>query len=145
MTSIAIEPARVGDLTSILDLLRRSKLPIDDLDRHLPTILVARRGADIVGSAALEIYGSGALLRSVAVDDSLRGQGLGQQLTNAALDLARAKRVKTVYLLTTTAGDFFPRFGFRAITRADVAPDVRRSVEFTTACPSTALVMARQI
>jgi len=50
-----------------------------------------------------------------------------------------------LYLLTTTAADFFPRCGFRRIARADVAPAVQQSVEFTTACPSSALVMARQL
>jgi amino-acid N-acetyltransferase len=146
MTSgIAIEPARATDLAGVLDLLRRSKLPTDDLERHLDTTLVARRHGTVVGSAALELYGTGALLRSVAVDAALRGQGLGHQLTDAALEMARENRVTTVYLLTTTAGDFFPRFGFRQITRADVAQPVRESVEFTSACPASAQVMAREL
>jgi amino-acid N-acetyltransferase len=146
MTSaIAIEPARATDLGGVLDLLQRSKLPTDDLERHLDTTLVARQNGAVVGSAALELYGTGALLRSVAVDAALRGQGLGHQLTDAALALARDKRVQTVYLLTTTAGDFFPRFGFRQIARADVAPPVQQSVEFTSACPASAQVMAREL
>lgn len=144
-TTTAIEAAHPRDLAAVLDLLRRSQLPTDDLERHWPTTLVARCDGRVVGSAALELYGSGALLRSVAVDATLRGAGLGQRLTEAALDLARTNRVKTVYLLTTTAGDFFPRFGFRRIERSDVEPAVQASVEFTTACPSTALVLARDI
>lgn len=129
----------------MLDLLRRSKLPTDDLPSHLATTLVARRNGTVVGSAALELHGPDALLRSVAVDATLRGTGLGVRLTEAALDLARSARVRTVYLLTTTAGAFFPRFGFRPIPRAQVGQDVQQSVEFTTACPSSALVMARDI
>jgi len=143
--AIPIEPAHPTDLDGVLELLRRSELPTDDLARHLATTLVARRDGNIVGSAALELYGSAALLRSVAVDAALRGQGLGRRLTDAALALARNQRVTTVYLLTTTAADFFPRCGFRRIARADVAPAVQQSVEFTTACPSSALVMARQL
>jgi len=143
--AIPIEPARPTDLDGVLDLLRRSELPTDDLARHLATTLVARRDGNIVGSAALELYGSGALLRSVAVDAALRGQGLGRRLTDAALALARNQRVTNVYLLTTTAADFFPRCGFRRIAREDVETAVQQSVEFTTACPSSALVMARQL
>lgn len=143
--SIPIEAARPEDLDAVLDLLRRSDLPTDDLPRHLATTLVARRDDHVVGSAALELHGHDALLRSVAVDASLRGQGLGARLTQAALNVARTKRVQTVYLLTTTAGEFFPRFGFRPIARADVGKDVQQSVEFTSACPSSALVMARDI
>ena len=144
-TPTTIAPAHEDDLAAVLDLLRRSQLPTDDLEHHLATTLVARRDGRVVGSAALEVYGTGALLRSVAVDAPLRGEGLGHRLTEAALALGRTRRVKTVYLLTTTAGDFFPRLGFHRIERSAVDPAVQTSVEFTTSCPASALVMARDI
>jgi amino-acid N-acetyltransferase len=144
-TPTTIEPATADDLSAVLDLLRRSELPTADLERHLPTTVVARRGGRVIGSAALEMYGTSALLRSVAVDPAARGEGLGQRVTAAALHLARSQRVTTVYLLTTTAGEFFPRFGFHRIERSAVDPAVQASVEFTTACPSSALVLARDI
>ncbi len=140
MTS-TIAPAEPTDLPAILALLKASGLPEARLADHLATTIVARNGRTVVGCAALELYRSAALLRSVAVDAALRGQGLGQRLTSAALDLATAHDVQAVYLLTETAGDFFPRFGFRAIPRADVPPAVQRSVEFTSACPASALAM----
>jgi PAS domain-containing protein len=59
----------------------------------------------------------------------------------AGLDLARSLGARAVYLLTTTAGDFFPRFGFTRVERADVPDDVKKSIEFRSACPSSALVM----
>jgi amino-acid N-acetyltransferase len=49
--------------------------------------------------------------------------------------------MRRVFLLTETAAKFFPRFGFRAVSRADVPESVRASLEFTTACPQGALVM----
>jgi amino-acid N-acetyltransferase len=103
--------------------------------------IVAYDGAAIVGCAALELYGPHALLRSVAVDARVRGQGLGQQLTLAALDFARAAGVGDVYLLTETARTFFPRFGFHPVARAAVPVAVQQSVEFTGACPASAVVM----
>lgn len=138
---ITIEPAQADDLAAILALLQASGLPQNGLDAHLATTLVARQDGQVVGSTALEHYGSAALLRSVAVAAALRGQGVGQQLTQAALRLARQLGVTEVYLLTETAGDFFPRFGFRPITRAQVAPAVQQSAEFTGVCPENALVM----
>ena len=138
---IMIEPAGEADLSAILALLEQHGLPQAGLSDHLATTLVARQGQAVVGSAALEIYDSAALLRSVAVDQARRGQGLGQRLTGAALDLARQHGVTQLYLLTETAGNFFPRFGFQPITRTEVAPAVQRSVEFTTACPASALAM----
>jgi amino-acid N-acetyltransferase len=139
--SATIEPAAPADLPAILALLSASALPPNGLEAHLATTLVARDGGALVGCAALEPYGGAALLRSVAVDAAHRGRGLGGRLTRRALDLAAARGARTVYLLTTTAGDFFPRFGFRATAREAVDPAVRRSVEFTTACPADALAM----
>ncbi|MGH7569254.1 MAG: arsenic resistance N-acetyltransferase ArsN2 [Gemmatimonadales bacterium] len=143
--NVALTSATPDDLPAILDLLARCKLPRDGLETHLDTTVVAKEGARVVGCSAVEIYGAAALLRSVAVETSLRGLGMGQQLTTAALDLARGRGVRTAYLLTETAGDFFPRFGFRKITRAEVEPAVQRSVEFTTACPASALVMVAKL
>ena len=139
--NVAIASAAGEDLPVVLDLLRRCNLPQAGLEQHLATTLVAREGVRIVGCAALELYGRAALLRSVAVEPSSRGLGLGAQLTHAALDLARAHAVQTVYLLTESAGEFFPRFGFRVIPRPEVDPAVQRSVEFTGACPESALAL----
>ncbi len=136
-----ITPANPNDLPTILDLLRRSDLPLDGLAEHLATTVTARENGRLVGCAAVELYGQSALLRSVAVDETLRGQRLGRALTAAALDIAHARGARTAYLLTTTAGGYFPRLGFREIARDAVDPAVQRSAEFTTACPASALVM----
>ena len=87
----------------------------------------------------------GALLRSVAVDPREQGQGLGHRLTDAAIDLARTAGAPNIYLLTTTAEGFFPKFGFERIARADVPAGVRTSVEFTSVCPSSATVMRKSL
>ncbi len=141
MTSATIAPANATDLPAIHALLRTSALPLDGVDAHLATTLAAREGERVVGCAAIEPYDGAALLRSVAVAPDHRGTGLGSRLTRAALDLARARGARTVYLLTTTAEDYFPRFGFRPVQRAAVDPAVRGSVEFTTACPESARAM----
>jgi amino-acid N-acetyltransferase len=140
-----IEAANDSDLPKVFELLARLHLPIDDVARHVPTMLVARDGSEVVGTAALELYPDGALLRSVAVDPAWQGRRLGHELTEAALRLARARGAGTVFLLTTTAERFFPRFGFEPIERADVPESVRASVEFRSACPASAVVMRKQL
>jgi len=141
MSDTVLGPATEADGPAILGLLERSSLPTVGLSDHLANAVVARRDGQIVGSAALEIYADGALLRSVAVDATERGGGLGQRLTERALTHARERHVCDVYLLTTTAAGFFPRFGFREISRADVPAGVQQSVEFRSACPASAIVM----
>jgi len=139
--AVVLEQAKTEDARGILELLERSRLPLDGLMDHLATTIVARHDGRIVGSAALEMYQRAALLRSVAVDPALQGHGLGCGLTEAALRLARERGVAEVYLLTTTAATFFPKFGFREISRDAVPAAVKTSVEFTTACPASATVM----
>jgi amino-acid N-acetyltransferase len=140
-----IGPARRSDLPHIHRLLERCNLPLAGVDDHVTTMLVAREDIDIVGAAALEIYADGALLRSVAVDPGRQGAGLGHQLTEAALALAETHGVRTVFLLTTTAERYFPKFGFEQITRDHVPPSVQASVEFQSACPASATVMRKPL
>jgi amino-acid N-acetyltransferase len=140
-----IAAATSADLHAIFQLLDDNRLPRAGLDAHVATTLVAREDGALVGTAALELYGTAALLRSVAVWSARRGQGLGQALTIAALDLGRERGVATVYLLTETASEFFPKLGFRPIARADVDAAVLGSAEFTMVCPQSALVMVRSL
>jgi amino-acid N-acetyltransferase len=140
-----IESATERDLPEIRALLERLHLPLAGVDEHLRTLVVAREGGQIVGTAALELYADGALLRSVAVEPRLQGRRLGHQLTDAALHLAEAQGVNNVFLLTTTAERFFPKFGFERIDRGQVPPTVRASVEFQSACPASAIVMRKQL
>ena len=141
--SMVIEPARLADAQSVVDLLQRSHLPVDGVSDCLSTAVVARENGQIIGSAALEVYPDGALLRSVAVAPESQRQGLGHELTAAAIRLAETLNVPALYLLTTTAEQFFPRFGFDRIARADVPAAVQTSIEFTSACPSSATVMRK--
>jgi amino-acid N-acetyltransferase len=140
-----VDRCRAEDQPRVMQLLKDNRLPTDGLADHLGTAVVARIGTRVVASAALEIYSDGALLRSVAVEAALRGNGFGEQIVRAALDLARQQGTRSVYLLTTTAEDFFPRFGFRRIGRADVPLGVQASVEFRSACPASAAVFAKHI
>jgi amino-acid N-acetyltransferase len=144
-TGIVVVKARQEDAGTIVDLLKTEHLPPDGLLDHLDTTFVARQDGRIVGSAALEVYADGALLRSVAVVSELKGRGVGRELTDAVLSAARELRVPALYLLTTTADEYFPRFGFERITRAEVPASVQASVEFTSACPASAVVMRKRL
>jgi len=145
MSGVSVERATSHDRAAMEALLAANQLPTAGLKESMDTALVARVGSRTIGCAALEVYPSGVLLRSVAVDAAWRGRGIGHQLTSAGLDLARHFGAEAAYLLTTTAGDFFPRFGFTRVDRGDVPDDIKRSVEFMSACPTTALVMRLEL
>lgn len=143
--NISYSPAREEDWPAIEALLTACDLPLAGAREALPLFVVARHGGEVIGCAALEIYGRSGLLRSVAVADAWRGQGVARTLTERALDEARAKGLADVTLLTTTAADYFPRLGFSAIARAETPERVRESVEFRDACPASATVMTRAL
>ncbi len=143
--AIQIEQASAADIDEVVRLLERHRLPPDGLRDHAATTLVARDRGEVVGSAALEVYADGALLRSVAVAPDRQRRGLGRDLTAAAIRLAQDLRIPALFLLTTTAERYFPQFGFERVDRAQVPAGVQASVEFTSACPSTAIVMRKML
>ena len=140
---VRVERAEAGDVDAVRGLLTAHKLPLDGLHDHFETTIVARAHDRIVGCAALEVHADGGLVRSVAVAPGLQGHSVGRQLTEAIVDLARQRTLPALYLLTTTADSYFPRFGFERITRDAVPDSVKASVEFASACPSTAVVMRK--
>ena len=143
--SAVIRHANETDVSAIEALLRDNALPIDGVRDRLRTTLVAKADGRVIGTAALEVFADGALLRSVAVSASQRNSGAGARLVQALLELASERDLRAVYLLTTTAESYFPRFGFRRVSREVVPPGVRQSVEFTSACPASATVMRRDL
>ncbi len=140
-----IGPASTGDLPEIEALLRATQLPVDGLSPFVETILVSRSRGAIIGCAAVELYGDAALLRSVAVDPGWQGRGLGTELVEKITWLARDRGARTMFLLTTTATEYFAVLGFEACTRDDAPEPMRASIEFTTLCPSNATVMCRAV
>ena len=145
MTSPTLRPAQPADLEAIHSLLMGENLPIDGVESHLDTFLVLAQDDHLIGCVGLEVYGTQALLRSLAVSPTHRGRGWGRTLTEAVIHKAAALDVTRVALLTITAESFFERHGFTRIPREDVDPRVWTSVEFTSCCPCSAACMRRDI
>jgi amino-acid N-acetyltransferase len=140
-----IGPAAATDLGEIHELLRSVGLPTEGLEPFLDTVLVSRSRGRIIGCAALEVYGAVALLRSVAVDAGWQGRGLGADLEEKARGLARSRGVRELFLLTTSAADYFARRGFTRCARDEVPDAVKQSIQFTSQCPASAVVMRRAV
>jgi len=143
VTTTTIRVAAPGDFAGVVRLLEAADLPTAGLNRSLPDFLVAEESGRVVGVVGLEVYGDCALLRSAAVDAGRRGSGLGIDLVESLLRRATMRGVREIYLLTTTAEHFFPRFGFVRIPRDVVAVPARASEEFRGACPDSAIAMCK--
>jgi N-acetylglutamate synthase-like GNAT family acetyltransferase len=139
---VSLRPAVAADLPAVSALLRDAGLPVDGLDDQFgPAYVVAVEGDAIVGAEGIERYGRAGLLRSAVVSRAWRGRGLGDRLTRDRLSWASEQQLREVWLLTTTAGDYFPRFGFATANRSDAPAELQESPEFKTACPATATAM----
>ena len=140
-----LRAATNDDLAAVRQLLSASGLPLDGVEENFGDFIVAEENDGIAGVIGLERYGPAALLRSAAVAPESRSSGVGHRLVREVLDRASAAGVREIYLMTTTAEDYFPRFGFERSTRAQVPEAVRESREFQGACPDTAVVMKRVV
>lgn len=136
-----IREANRDDQSALAELLAASKLPAVQWDGRSALFFVAEAAGRVVGMAGLETYAEAGLLRSVAIEEKHRKEGVGRLLVERAIGEAAAQALDTVYLLTTTAEAYFERFGFEAIPRDDVQGLIRRSAEFTALCPVSAVVM----
>lgn len=130
----------------VLELLRVNKLPAEDIRLSNGLFISYHDDAGkIVGAGGLEFYSGYALLRSVVVDASMRGQSIGKDIVNDLLSRANQTSTRAVYLLTETAHDFFVKLGFSDIERDAVPSEVKVSTEFSTVCPVSASVMIYRI
>jgi len=144
-TGANIRAARPEDFPRVERLLADSELPLAGVPRSLDGFVVAESEGELVGVAGLEVCCDDALLRSVAVRPEWRSRGVGRALVTRTIADAEARGLRALYLLTTTADRYFPSFGFQKIEREDVPPDVRKTDEFTSACPASATVMSRSL
>jgi amino-acid N-acetyltransferase len=140
-----IRNATNADLSAVESLLSTSDLPVEGVRDNFSSFIVAEERGAIAGAIGLEKFGSVALLRSAVVAPDNRGSGVGRRLVEQLLDRAGKDGIEALYLLTTTAENYFPRFGFARTTRSDVPDAVKASAEFHGACPDTAVVMTRRL
>jgi len=140
-----IENATPADIPAIRALLANEHLPTDDLhEALLANFWVARDGARVCGTVAIENLGTSTLLRSLAVTPAYRHDGLGRQLVAHAEAKALDNCADGIYLLTTTASDFFSRLGYRVVPRDAAPTGIASSTQFRGLCPASATFMAKK-
>jgi len=137
-----LRSARDGDLPSALALLRDAGLPAEGVAAHFESgYVVAVQDEEIVGMVGLEHHGSHGLLRSLVVAPEARGSGLGRRLAWNRIQCAADEGMGSIWLLTTTAAEFFRALGFESMSRSDAPGEIQQSSEFASVCPASAELM----
>ena len=129
---LAIRPALAADLSAITGLLAASDLRTEGILADNTRYWIASDGMERpIGAIGVELGQTCALLRSAVVTPAHRGQKIGAQLTEHALDWAWQNGLRAVYCFSTDAGDYWMRRGFAQCAVDEVvlalpeAPQVR--------------------
>ncbi len=128
----AVVPARRADMAGVRALLERVHLPTADVtDDAAGSYFYLRNEHGVVGVVGLEVTGEDAILHSLGVAPDARGTGFGWMLADVAVQWARYRGCRRIYLLTETASDFFgAKLGFRVVDRSTVSPAVADTTTF---------------
>ena len=129
-------------LKKLQQLLKANKLPSSDLKLE-GSFFIGYHNAEgiLIGSGGLEQYGNTGLLRSIAVDEKLRGLALGKEIVDNIIEKAKQLKIKDLYLLTETAHNYFLKKGFQDVPRDAVPDAIKQSTEFSQVCQVSATVM----
>ncbi len=132
--------------SAVVALLEAQGLPVSDItDEHLEHFFFLGSDGSPTGLVGIEIYGTDALLRSLVVAENARTQGIGSALVQHAEDYATSRRVRDMYLLTTTAEGFFERRGYRRVDRNQAPPSTQSTTEFASLCQVSSGFMFKRL
>ena len=143
--TITATPIGDANMESLAAALRAEDLPTDDLQEGGKRFFCFQGSGRDIGYAGLELCGPDALLRSIVTSPDARGAGHGRDIVSWLAAYAATRGVRRLYLLTKTAEGFFTKQGFTPVPR-EAAPDaIRKTREFASLCPATAVLMSREV
>ena len=131
-------------VSQVLALLSLANLPISDIGENVELFSLEME-SKIIGTVGLEMSGKIGLLRSLSVIESQKGKGYGLLIVQNLEAYVKTKNIKVLYLLTTTAKDFFEKkCNYAVIERVNVPIEIQSSQQFALVCPSSAVVMKKE-
>lgn len=141
--SVNLRTLERESMDSARALLVASDLPIDDLDDPSIALVGAFDGTALVGVVGLQTCGRVGLLRSLAVAPEHRRHGIARLLCERVFEMTTERSLESLWLLTTSAKDYFTRHAFEAVPRASAPDALRGTAQFASLCPASAHVMRR--
>ena len=128
----------------MLALLQRCDLPVSDIGASDALHFYGcYRDGEVDAVVGLEIHNKLALIRSLAVCPSLRTSGLGGALVNYVEAMASKNGVESLFLLTTTANQFFEQLGYEYCERDQAPEAIKATAQFSDLCPASSHFMRK--
>lgn len=125
-------------------MLKKNNLPTEDIDTG-KQLFVIEEGEEVIATVAVEYDYNDALLRSLSVSENKRNKGMGEELVSFIEDYVQKQGVQNIFLLTTTASEFFLKRGYRIIDRSNVPPFIQNTQEYGVICSSTSTLMKKEL
>ncbi|HEX5394727.1 MAG TPA: arsenic resistance N-acetyltransferase ArsN2 [Rhodocyclaceae bacterium] len=139
-----IEP--ISSIEEVTALLAENTLPIADISVSSPLQFFGiRDGGALVAVVGLEIYQPFGLLRSLAVRSTFRKRGLARELVSFAESWSAAHGVESLFLLTTTADQFFLGLGYSFASRDKAPSSIQATSQFSSLCPASSAFLSKGI
>ncbi len=141
---MVIRKIKQSDIATVDEILAGFDLPVNGMLERA-NFWVAEQQSEIIGVGGIELTDPIALIRSLAVKKGFQGLGVGKRLYAAIEKQAVEEGILRLYLLTTTAAEYFHRYGFETIKR-DIAPiPIQQSEQFSRLCPESAVLMQKSL
>jgi amino-acid N-acetyltransferase len=104
---------RADDVPALAQLIVAGELPPLFIEEFAQGFVVVEHKGEIVGCGGLEVYDEACgVIRSVVVDERLRGMGIGEKIARLLTEEALAAGIEDVYLFTMHAHPFWQRLGY---------------------------------
>jgi len=142
--SVTLTPVDAKD-PGLRDALDVAGLPTADLETAEVRFFAAADADGPIGWGGLEGEGSDRLLRSLVVAEGERGRGRGRALLAALETEAARTGARRLWLLTTSAADFFAAAGWRRVDRLAAPAVIAATSQFATLCPASAVCLTRDL
>jgi amino-acid N-acetyltransferase len=137
---------RQPDYNQALALLTEAALPTSDLTpAHLEHFYSYSVNGELHGVIGIEPFAGVALLRSLAVHPAYRSSGIGKRLVEHVELQCQSSAITTLYLLTTTAEQFFVNLGYSRVPRESAPEAIQNSAEFSSICPASSAFMCKKL
>ena len=136
-----IRRAIPNNLEEVASILRAVELPPLPAQFPLRNLLVCLQSGRVIGVVALEVLGLRGLVRSLAVDPSHSGRGVGTSLLDSLMARAHELSLRELYLLTETSEKFLEQSEFVPVSRESVPQEICSTREYREQCSETATVM----
>ena len=133
-----------NNFSKAIALLKSNSLPTEDIT-DATKVFVSTEGDEVIGTIGIELYDNLGLLRSLAVNNAYRGKGTGKNLVAFIEAFAKNNYINELFILTTTASEFFSGLSYEQIKREHTPTAIKQSTEFTATCPSSAIVMKKSL